>query len=137
MYLNTNGIEGMLGSLDCMHVGWKMVAWQGAFQGKEGVPTASYGYAGSTNDINIWDQSPLLKMMLDGTMALEIDFEFEIGGKVFNRCWFLADRIYSELACFAKTVDEPIGHGKSLYAVWQEVSCKDVERALVYCGVSL
>jgi Plant transposon protein len=155
LHLNKHGIDGMLGSLDCIHVEWKncLVAWQGALQEKEGVSTivleavadfnlwiwhASFGYAGSINDINIWEQSPLLTMLVDGTFAAEIDFDFEIGGKVFSCCWFLVDGIYPELACFAKTVVEPNGNGKKLYAVWQEAFQKDVERAfLVYCGVSL
>jgi hypothetical protein len=59
-------VQGMLGSLDCMHAGWKNcpIAWQGAFQGKEGHPTivleafcdynlwmwhAAFGWAGSMN----------------------------------------------------------------------------------------
>jgi Plant transposon protein len=64
------GVEGMLGSLDCMHVYWKNwpVAWQGSQTGKPGKPTivleafadynlwfwhSSFGWPGSLNDINI------------------------------------------------------------------------------------
>jgi hypothetical protein len=146
LHLSHHGVDGMLGSLDCMHVGWKNcpVAWQGAFQGKEKSPTivleavsdynlwiwhAAFGFAGSLNDINIWEQSPLLKMFVDGTFSKEVDFEFQIAGKVFHRCWYLVDGIYPEIARFAKTIDEPVGRGKKLYAIWQEASRKDVERA--------
>jgi Plant transposon protein len=146
LHLQQHGVDGMLKLLDCVHVGWKNcpVAWQGAFQGKEKAPTivleavadynlwimhAAFGFAGSLNDNNMWEQSPLLKLFVDGTFAKDIDFEFEIAGKVFHCCWFLVDGIYPGLARFAKTIDEPLGHGKKLYAVWQEASGKDVERA--------
>lgn len=64
---------GMLGCIDCMHWPWKNcpVAWQGAFQGKEGCPTlileavcdqklriwhAFFGMPGSNNDLNVLDR---------------------------------------------------------------------------------
>jgi hypothetical protein len=76
-----HGINGMIGSLDCMHVAWKNcpMAWQGQFKGKEKSPTIvveafadynlwiwhdAFGYAGTLNDINIWEQSPLLRTLL-------------------------------------------------------------------------
>lgn len=38
--------------------------------------------------------------------------------------------VYTRIfAWFVKTVDEPVGRGKKLYAVWQESCRKDVERA--------
>ena len=88
-----------------MHIGWKNcpVAWQGQFQGKEKVPTivleavadynlwiwhASFGYAGTLNDINIWEQSPLLTSLLDGTFSKFVDFEFELGDVFSTSCGF-------------------------------------------------
>jgi Plant transposon protein len=41
MHKIVQGVEGLIGSLDCMHVGWKNcpVAWQEQFKGKEEAPT--------------------------------------------------------------------------------------------------
>ena len=72
LHLATHGVAGMIGSMDCMHVGWKNcpVAWQGQYEGKEGKPTLvleafsdtnlfiwhqCFGWAGTLNDVNIWD----------------------------------------------------------------------------------
>ena len=43
----------------------------------------SFGYAGSLNDINIWDQSLIHKMLVDGTFA-DKDFMFKIDGIEFH-----------------------------------------------------
>lgn len=145
LHYRKHGIKGMIGSLDCMHVFWKNcpMALQGQYSGKEGSPTivleamcdynlwfwhASFGYAGTLNDINIWDNSPLLKMMVDGTMSM-MDFEFEIGGKIFSKLWILVDGIYPELARFVKTISVPIGRNFKRFVQWQEAARKDVERA--------
>ncbi|MCU0336748.1 MAG: transposase, partial [Sediminibacterium sp.] len=141
-----HGVRGMIGCLDCMHIGWKNcpVAWQGQFQGKDKIPTvvleavadynlwfwhASFGYAGTLNDINIWEQSPLLTSLLDGTFSKFIDFEFELGGKVLNTLWFLVDGIYPEIARFAKTLEEAVGEDRKIYVRWQEGCRKSIERA--------
>lgn len=145
LHLEKHGIAGMIGSLDCSHVGWKNcpVAWQGQFKGKEGKPTlvmeaicdynlwfwhAAFGFPGTQNDINIWDQSVLLRSFIDGTFASEVDFEFQIGGTNFHRLWILVDGIYPELSRFVKTISEPITEGEKNYAAWQESKRKDVER---------
>ena len=108
-----HGVPGHIGSIDCMHVGWRVcpLAWQGQYQGSKGKPTivleavadyqlwiwhASFGFAGSMNDINIWDRSPLLKSWIDGSFANDVDFEFEIDGKVFHQLWLMADGIYPD-----------------------------------------
>ncbi len=141
-----HGIVGMIGSLDCTHVGWKNcpVAWQGSNSGKSGKPTIvlealadhnlwfwhhSFGYPGSLNDINIWNRSCLLKAFLDGSFANNVDFEFRIRDRVFHRLWVLVDGIYPELSRFMKTIQEPVGRNASRYARWQESAQKDVERA--------
>ena len=77
MHEDHHGICGMVGSIDCMHVGWRCcpTAWQGTFQGAKKKRTivleafadyslwiwhACFRHAGTMNDINIWDRSPLL-----------------------------------------------------------------------------
>jgi Plant transposon protein. len=74
-----HGIPGMFGSLDCMHTPWKNCpkAWQASYvsgqDSKKKSPSlvleavadynmwfwhASFGYAGSLNDLNILNLSP-------------------------------------------------------------------------------
>jgi hypothetical protein len=92
----------MFGSLDCMHTYWKNCpkAWQGSFSGKEKQPTivleaisdhhtwfwhASYGYAGTLNDLNVLNLSPFLDALRSGKFA-EIErlvVPYEIGLEEF------------------------------------------------------
>ena len=146
MHYEQHGVHGMLGSLDCMHVGWKNcpVAWQGQFVGSKGYPTivleafadynlwiwhAVFGWAGTNNDINIWDRSSLLSAFLDGTFRSEVDFDFYISGILFSELWLMTDGIYPELSRFVKTIQEPGNPKAKVYAAWQEGARKDVERA--------
>jgi hypothetical protein len=143
---NHGGISGMIGSIDCMHVPWRNcpVAWQGQFRGKDGESTIvmeafadynlwfwhiAFGFPGTLNDINIWDQSPLKKAFIDGSFHKHVDFEFEVAGQVFRHLFLLADGIYPQLARFVKTIDEAIGEKNKRYVVWQEGSRKDIEQA--------
>jgi hypothetical protein len=78
------GFPGCLGSLDCMHWGWKNCpkALAGQFKGKEKTPTivleavsthstwiwhSYFGTSGSLNNINILERSPLFKLVLAGS----------------------------------------------------------------------
>uniref|UniRef100_A0A452YLB5 DDE Tnp4 domain-containing protein n=1 Tax=Aegilops tauschii subsp. strangulata TaxID=200361 RepID=A0A452YLB5_AEGTS len=79
-----HGFPGMLGSLDCMHWEWKNcpVVWKGQFtRGDYGVSTVMleavasqdtwiwhsfFGVAGSNNDLNVLNQSPLFTEVLEG-----------------------------------------------------------------------
>jgi Plant transposon protein len=75
------GVSGCVGCLDCFHVYWRLcpTSWKGQYEGKEGTPSlvlkavadyntwiwhAKFGFPGTLNNINIWDQSPLLKWNL-------------------------------------------------------------------------
>jgi hypothetical protein len=141
---NVHGIQGMLGSLDCSHVIWGNcpVAHHGQYVGKEGKPTlvveamadhslycwhAVFGYAGTLNDINIWDSSLLLQSFCDGSFEAN-DFPFTIGGEEFEKLWLLVDGIYPPIARFVKPISIPIGDVEALFSLWQESKRKDVER---------
>jgi hypothetical protein len=139
-----HGIRGMLGSLDCSHFVWGNcpVAHHGQYQGKEGKPTivvealadynlyawhAVFGYAGTLNDISIWDSSYLLQSLCDGSFS-ELDFPFTIGGESFDQLWMMVDGIYPPLARFVKPLTVPIGECEALFSMWQESKRKDIER---------
>ena len=140
--------NGMFGSLDCCHTHWKNCpkAWQGSFKGKEKKPTivlegivdyhlyfwhASYGYAGTMNDLNILNVSPLLKSFVNGTFN---DLEaavvpYTIADEEFQHCFILVDGIYPPYSRFVRSIPEPIGDEQKTFSAWQEGARKDVERA--------
>jgi hypothetical protein len=145
MHEEQYGVAGMVGSIDCMHGFWKNcpMGWRGHYTGKDKKPSlvleaaadanlfiwhAAFGYPGSLNDINILEQSPLHKSMLDGSYHRDIDFEYSVSNHKFFRLYYLADGIYPECSRFVKTFSEPIGLAKKRYASWQEGARKDIER---------
>jgi Plant transposon protein len=145
MHRYEHGIEGMLGSLDCMHIRWKNcpTAWQGQYKGSKGKPTivletfsdysmwiwhVAFSSPGTLNDINIWDRSPLLKSFIDGTFKRDVDMEFEIGEEVFSEMWLLVDGIYPPLSRFVQTLEVPTTHQEHVFANWQEAARKSIER---------
>ncbi|XP_023770588.2 uncharacterized protein LOC111919209 isoform X1 [Lactuca sativa] len=117
-----HGFPGMLGSIDCMHWPWKNcpVAWQGQYtRGDQGCPTsmleavasqdlwiwhAYFGVAGSNNDINVLNQSPLFNDVLQ-------------------------DGIYPEWATMVKSFPHPADPKRIKFKEMQEAARKDVERA--------
>jgi Plant transposon protein len=137
----------MLGCLDCLHVYWKNcpVGWQGQFKNGrykyssvvvEGMVDhnlwfwhASVGHAGTNNDTNIWEVSPLLEALLTDEWSKECDLEFILDGQSFEQLWILVDGIYPPIARFVKTVAHPVGTVAKLFSQWQESARKDVERA--------
>lgn len=100
------------------------IAQKGQFKGKEKYVSmvleafcdynlwiwyASLGYPGTLNDISIWNQSPLFKMMLDGKLE-KVDFNLNVGNENFSKLFLSVDGIYpEELARFVKTIFEPLG----------------------------
>ncbi|XP_006660673.2 uncharacterized protein LOC102705373 [Oryza brachyantha] len=140
----SRGFPGMLGSIDCMHWRWEKcpLAWRGQFtRGDYGVPTiileavatqdlhiwhAFFGVAGSNNDLNVLNQSPLFFDALKGQAP---QVHFLVNGNEYNTGYYLADGIYPEWAAFMKTILVPQTEKHKVFAKQQEGARKDVERA--------
>jgi hypothetical protein len=101
----SRGFPGNLGNLDCMHWRWDNcpTAWKGQYTGRYGVPTiileavASYdlhiwhsffGVAGSNNDINVLNQSPLFIETINGEAPR---VQFSVNGRQYSTGYYLAD----------------------------------------------
>jgi hypothetical protein len=151
LHKSQHRVNGMYGSLDCMHTHWKNCpkAWQGQFQGKEKKQTivleaicdyhmwfwhASYGYAGTLNDLNVLNLSPFLDALVDGRFAeLErvsgvVPYQI-LEGQEFNEMFILVDGIYHQFSRFVKAHREPISRDEKTFTGWQELAREDIERA--------
>lgn len=143
-----HGVDGLFGSLDCMHTVWKNcpMAWQGSFQGKEGKPTivlealsdyhmwfwhAAYGFAGTLNDLTILSFSSLLEQLLDGSFGdLEDELvPYKISAEEFMKLFILVDGIYPQYSRFVKGFKQPVTVREKKFSEWQEACRKDIERA--------
>ncbi|CAM8934568.1 unnamed protein product [Rhodiola kirilowii] len=82
--------------------------------------------AGSNNDINVLDRSPVFDEVLQGR-APEVNYT--INGNNYNMGYYLTDGIYPEWATFVKTIPRPQGENRKLFSKYQESQRKDVERA--------
>ncbi|KAL6531892.1 hypothetical protein OROMI_028255 [Orobanche minor] len=138
------GFPGMLGSLDCMHWQWKNcpTAWHGSHtNGFKKVPTlvleavasrnlwiwhAFFGMAGSNNDINILNRSPLFDDLINGVAP---SCDYVIQGHHYSMGYYLSDGIYPPYATLIQTISEPSTNKERLFAKRQEAVRKDVERA--------
>ena len=146
-----HGVEGMLGSLDCMHTVWKNcpMGWQQSFRGKEKASTivleavadhylwfwhASFGYGGALNDLNILKLSPLMKRLTNGTFTATEEESgvtpFNCGTfGVFDKTYLLVDGIYPPWSRFVRGEKEPYTEAEKRFTAWQEGARKDVERS--------
>nr|XP_043616302.1 uncharacterized protein LOC122588247 [Erigeron canadensis] len=134
----------MLGSIDCMHWPWKNCpkAWQGQFmRGDHGHPTimleavasydrwiwhAFFGTASSNNDINVLNQSPLFREIIEDRAP---DSSFTVNGTHYKKGYYLADDIYPEWSTFVKAYSCPQDEKRKKFKKFQESARKDVERA--------
>jgi len=148
LHKDQHEVDGLFGSLDCSHTYWKNCpkAWQGSYKGKEDKASivlegicdynlffwhASYGYAGTMNDLNILALSPLLERLIDGSFD-ELEKEarvvpFKIEEEEFSKLFILVDGIYPKYCRFVKGIKEPITPEQSRYTAWQEACRKDNE----------
>ncbi|XP_071727052.1 uncharacterized protein [Rutidosis leptorrhynchoides] len=117
-----HGFKGMLGSIDCMHWEWKNcpVAWQGQYtSGHHKKSTlilevvasydmwiwhAYFGVAGSNNDINVLNQSPLFDSIKNGTAP---PTPFTVNGHEYTHGYYLAAGIYPDWATLIKAYSSP------------------------------
>lgn len=139
-----HGLPGMLGSLDCLHWEWDgcRVANHGQFtQGNrkhatmilEAVASQDlwfwhcyFGPAGSNNDLNVLQMSPIFNHILNGTAP---DTSFQLVGRDFQHGYYLVDGIYHEWAVFVKTIAFPDNEVTVKFKRAQERARKDIERA--------
>ncbi|KAI7951125.1 hypothetical protein MJO29_009799 [Puccinia striiformis f. sp. tritici] len=136
------GFPGMLGSLDCMHWGWKNcpAAWKGQFQGKEKEATlileavvsqdlwfwhSFFGLAGAHNDLNVLAMSPIFTDLYNGVTP---KCSYIVNGREYSQSYYLADGIYPDYATIVKTISQPQGLERQHFAKMQEALRKDVER---------
>nr|XP_051222271.1 uncharacterized protein LOC127340573 [Lolium perenne] len=88
---------------------------------------ASFGeVAGSNNDINVLNQSPLFTDVLRGEAPI---VNFTVNGHEYNYGYYLADGIYPSWAVFMKGVTLPQSEKHRLFTAAQSAWRKDVECA--------
>ncbi|XP_057808904.1 uncharacterized protein LOC131023382 [Salvia miltiorrhiza] len=121
MHEARHGFPGMLGSLDCMHWGWKNcpVAWHSAY-------TRGDQVAGSNNNINVLHQSTLFNDVLAGHEAA---VHFLANNSHHTQGYYLTDGIYPDWPVFVKSFQFSNDEKKQRFKVMQEAARKDVERA--------
>ena len=139
-----HGFPGMIGSIDCTHWKWKNcpVAWKGQYaSGHHGSPSlvleavasqdlwiwhAFFGVAGSNNDVNVLDQSPIFDDLLNGKAP---DAPFTVNGNEYKYGYYLTDGIYPQYSTFVKAFRHPVEERDNFFKRRQEGARKDVERA--------
>jgi hypothetical protein len=85
-----------------------------------------FSMAGSHNDINMLDCSPIFAKLVEGH-APPVDFE--INGHHHNKGYYLEHIIYPRWSTFVKTISIPLLPKHANYPTQQEACRKDVERA--------
>ncbi|KAL6558388.1 hypothetical protein OROMI_018738 [Orobanche minor] len=138
------GFPGMLGSLDCMHWAWKNcpTAWHGTHVNVfKKQPTlilevvaskslwiwhAFFGMAGTNNDLNVLNRSPLFDDIINDTAP---SCNYVVNGHPYKMGYYLSDGIYPQYATLIQSITAPSTNEEKHFAKSQEAVRKDVERA--------
>ncbi|XP_071729262.1 uncharacterized protein [Rutidosis leptorrhynchoides] len=82
--------------------------------------------AGSNNDINVLNQSPIFDKLKNGTTP---PAPFEVNGNHYTKGYYLADGIYPDWATLVKGYAAPTDDPRIKFTRFQASARKDVERA--------
>jgi hypothetical protein len=117
-----------------------LIAWRGAYQGKEKVPTVAleaifdhhlwfwhlfFGMPGANNNLNILDFLPIYKQHLEG-MTPKVTFQ--INNKKYDMAYYLT----VDWALFMKTISEPLDIKQNHFLEQQEADVKILSIVLVF-----
>ena len=80
---------------------------------------ALFGVAGSNNDINVLDQSPIFNDMLSGAFA---DVPFTVNGREYKFPYYLCDGIYPSYATIVKAYRIPDGPKQAMFTKKTRIS---------------
>ncbi|XP_076890503.1 uncharacterized protein LOC143541613 [Bidens hawaiensis] len=87
---------------------------------------AFFWVAGSNNDLNVIDQSPIFDDLIDG---VEPPQAFSVNGEHFKYGYYLVDGIYSEWGTLVQAYASPLSDKRKYFTKRQESARKDIERA--------
>jgi Plant transposon protein len=143
-----HGFPGCCGSVDCMHLHWKICPYQlkGQYKNPHASKLASVsceaitdhtlycwswfaGRCGTNNDITVLANSPFFIDILSGKRKMNV-----LGGYIVKntvREWpmyLLCDGIYPKWAIFVGPNHSPMSQKESFFAKQQEATRKDIER---------
>nr|XP_043636039.1 uncharacterized protein LOC122607176 [Erigeron canadensis] len=85
-----------------------------------------FGPAGSNNDVNVLQQSPLFQNERNVSAP---DISFSVNGHDYKRSYYLTDVIHPRWAAFVKTYPYPVEQDEKKFKRLQEAARKDVEWA--------
>ncbi|XP_071704294.1 uncharacterized protein [Rutidosis leptorrhynchoides] len=88
---------------------------------------AYFGMAGSNNDLNVLNASPLFDSLLTDTAP---QVPYEIGDVDFDRGYYLADGIYPSWASFVKGFSSVVDAKRKYFTKKQSAARKDVKRTI-------